>query len=177
MNLNFLRFGMSSERMGNVFTERDNNNSWPYRRTRLSRFAGWLRKKLHRCYGADDWHGNMAAILSEPPWLKAVWRWCGVPFIGFDRIHTPYIASFYTKEVRKVDGVWYCDTTYTPPPFLDLRQIILDNPLRESVPMGGPQFITNGVADYSSKSAHRLREKYLPNENCPSVDVKEKPMP
>lgn len=113
-----------------------------YRRKRLSRFAGWLRKKLHRCYGADDWHGNMAAILSEPPWLKAVWRWCGVPFIGFDMIRTPYISSFYTKEVRKVDGVWYCDTTYTPPPFLDLRQIIMENSLRDMRAPDDHRFLT-----------------------------------
>lgn len=102
-----------------------------FRRKRLSRVAGWLRKKLHRCYGADDWHGNMAAILSEPPWLKAVWRWCGVSFVGFDVIHLPYIAAFHTKEVLKVDGVWYCDTTYTPPAFPDLRQLIMAHPLCE----------------------------------------------
>lgn len=141
MNLNILRFAMSKERMGAIFTERG-NNSWPYRRTRLSRFAGWLRKMLHRCYGADDWHGNMAAILSEPPWLKAVWRWCGVPFIGFNTIVTPYIAAFHTKEVLKVDGVWYCYTTYTPPKFLDLREIITSNPLRDLHELGASQFFT-----------------------------------
>jgi hypothetical protein len=31
----------------------------------------------------------------------------------------------------------------------------------------------NGVADYSSKSAHRLREKYLPNEKSPSTGATE----
>jgi hypothetical protein len=90
----------------------------------LARIAGGLSDQFHRCCYGDDWHGRMTAATSEPPWLQAVWRWCGIPFISFNMIRTPEFTTFHTKKVVKVGGVWYCDTTYAPPPHLSLRDIV-----------------------------------------------------
>lgn len=125
-----------------------------FRPSRLARAAAFLRNALHRCYGTG-WDGRMIAATSEPPWLKAVWRWCGVQFLGFDKIRTPRIASCFTKQiVRDPDGTWWCETTYKPPAWasLDIRKLIMDNALRDcSVPGEFIQII--GGASNVGKSA------------------------
>lgn len=104
----------------------------------LARVAYRLRDALHRCYG-QGWSGRAEAMMSEPKWLVAVWRWCGIPFLGFQPFRTPRIESFFTKKiVQDPDGSWWCETTYTPPACfgLDLRDIIMSNMLKD---VGVPQ--------------------------------------
>lgn len=72
----------------------------------------------------------MCVYVSESRWLRAFWRWCGVPVFGPFKL--PRIAACYTKKVvQDPDGSWWCETTYTPPHCLDLdlRDIIMSHRL------------------------------------------------
>ena len=78
------------------------------------RVGAFLRNNLHRLYGRG-YDNLLSATVSEPPWLRAVWRWFGAPRVLPATLHIPYNASCYRKRVYREGGVWWCETTYTPP--------------------------------------------------------------
>jgi len=124
--LSMLKYGVSAARLARIMA----NPPWRFRETRTARVAGFLRAKFLRCYGVG-WDDSMVALSSEPKWLKVVWRWCGLRYVDFLTIYTPYYSCFHVKVVVQEGGVWYCDTTYTPPAFLDIRELVARNSLRD----------------------------------------------
>lgn len=92
--------------------------------------GGRLRERLHRCYG-PTWENQIQAM-SEPPWLRSVWHWCGLPFVLPRKFVFPYDEHDYdTRTVQDPDGTWWIERTYNKSKWPDIRELFLEQPLSE----------------------------------------------
>lgn len=89
-----------------------------------ARFGRWLFDKLSLIYGGG---------YDLPLWLDPLWRKLGVATHVWRPFYTPSYVCYETEACfRDASGVWWCETSYNPPVFPDLRRIIMDNPLQDS---------------------------------------------
>jgi hypothetical protein len=149
--LTSMRFS-SSNRNLNLFAQR-----FCLQQTMLARVATFLRDQLHKCYGAG-WEGRTTAMASEPAWLRAVWRWCGVLFVWPTKFPMPTIGHTTKKIVQDPDGSWWCETTFTPVSYPDILRGMMTEVVRST---GLPQQMLQAVTGGRRAGRRQAAEQFM----------------